>query len=287
MQQLSVGNVVSISVHLYRTHLKLYLRLSLIAYLWLLVPLYGWAKFFTISGLISRLAFRELMGNPESVKAANDSIKRRLWSFLLKEVLLFLVLVTSLFISLIFTSILWVGILNLNFSILYLQTDPFFRRNPWIGLLVMLVILIALLGCIFFPTLWLYSQFFVSDLPLAIENKINGFNTFFRSWNLTLKYNFSIQLNLLITFLVMLPVQIIIYLAIALSGIIVSQVSSLLVSNYNSSYTSSLIDLLTLGIIVLNGIIIMPLWQALKAVAYYNLRFRREGLDLQLSDRKA
>jgi hypothetical protein len=56
--------------------------------------------------------------------------------------------------------------------------------------------------------------------------------------------------------------------------------------NYNSSYSYSLLELLTVGIIGASGAIIMPLLQAIKAVVYYNVRLRREGLGLQLGDRK-
>jgi hypothetical protein len=45
MRQLSVGDVVTISLQVYQSNRKLYLRLALVAHLWLLVPLYGWANF--------------------------------------------------------------------------------------------------------------------------------------------------------------------------------------------------------------------------------------------------
>ena len=285
MQPLSIGNVVNVSFQLYRLHLKLYLKLSLIAYLWLLVPLYGWAKFFAISGLISRLAFCELTGSPESVKTANQYVRRRMWSFLLKEIILILVLFLSLFMSLIFTG-LAIKYLNLNALVIYFSNVTFYRKKPWLPALIMLAILIAILACIFLPTLWLYSRFFITDLPLAFEDKINAFNTFIRSWKLTRRYSFNIQLILLLTVLVLTPLQLLFYLTISISLGIVSYISSFLLSNYNSSYISGLLDLLTVGIIGVSWAIILPLMQAIKAVVYYNVRLRREGFGLQLGDRK-
>jgi hypothetical protein len=285
MQQLSIGNVVNVSFKLYRAHLKLYLRLSLIAYLWLLVPLYGWAKFFAISGLISRLAFCELAGIPESVKAANQSIKHRSWGFLLKEILLIILLIFSMFMSLIFTGI-GINLLKFNYLIIYFSTEPFFRKNTWLAALIMLVLLIIILACIFFPPLWLYSRFFITDLPLAFESKINGFNTFIRSWRLTKKSSFSILITLLVGVLVLIPLQLLLYLAGSIIVGIISYIFYFLLSSYNYSYSSSLLDLLTVGIIGVSAAITMPLWQAIKAVMYYNLRLRREGLGLQLGDRK-
>jgi hypothetical protein len=269
MQQLSIGNVVNVSFKLYRIHLKLYLRLSLIAYLWLLVPIYGWARFLAISGLISRLTFCELAGSPESVKAANQYIK----------------LLFSLVMSLIFTG-MGINLLNLNYLVIYFSTEPFFRKNPWLSALIMLAVLIIILACIFFPPLWIYSRFFITDLPLAFESKINGFNTFIRSWKLTRRYSFSIQLILLVAVLVITPLQVFLYLAISITWGIISYILSFLLPNYNSSYSYSLLDLLMVGIIGASGAIIMPLLQAIKAVVYYNVRLRREGLGLQLSDRK-
>ena len=40
IQPLSIGNVVSAGVRLYRSHLKTYLKLALIAHLWALVPIW-------------------------------------------------------------------------------------------------------------------------------------------------------------------------------------------------------------------------------------------------------
>ena len=81
MGPLSIGNVVSAALVLYRSHLKTYLRLALFAHLWILVPIYGWAKYFAISGLIARLAFGELVSKPESVTTARSYTNSRLWSF--------------------------------------------------------------------------------------------------------------------------------------------------------------------------------------------------------------
>ena len=89
---ITVGNVVSAALVLYRSHLKTYLRLASIAYLWILVPVYGWAKYLAISGTISRLAFQELIGQPESIRDARRHTKPRLWSFFLVAFLVGLML---------------------------------------------------------------------------------------------------------------------------------------------------------------------------------------------------
>ena len=56
----TVGNTITIAVAIYRNNLKKFLKLSLAAHLWLLVPVYGWARYFAIAAWISKLSFNEL-----------------------------------------------------------------------------------------------------------------------------------------------------------------------------------------------------------------------------------
>src|SRR4028118_2003715 len=88
---LSVGNVVSASLRIYRDHFKSYFGLALVASLWVLVPIYGWAKYSAIAALISRLAFGEVRENPETVSDARRQVNPRMWSFLGAGILTFLI----------------------------------------------------------------------------------------------------------------------------------------------------------------------------------------------------
>jgi hypothetical protein len=88
---LSVGNVVSASLRIYPDHFKSYFGLALVAYLWLLVPIYGWAKYSAISALISRLAFGEVREKPETVSDARREVNPRMWSFFGAGILTFLI----------------------------------------------------------------------------------------------------------------------------------------------------------------------------------------------------
>jgi len=253
MQQLSVGNVVNVSLNLYRANFKLYLKLSLFAYLWLLVPLYGWAKFLAISALISRLAFCELMGQPESVKDANRYVRPRTLSFLLTAILLVILLFAVLLISFILTGLfLTTTHLEQVIAPLEIVSDERFVRNNILTavffLVLLVLVLLFFLACLFIPTVWLYSRFFITELPLASENKVNLITTIWRSWRLT------------------------------------SKVMAGLISSYPLA-DSILGEMFSWGITLLNAVMIMPLFQLIKAVVYYNLRLRREGLDLRLRDR--
>ncbi|NJO94278.1 MAG: hypothetical protein HC820_07955 [Hydrococcus sp. RM1_1_31] len=93
---LSVGNVVSAGLRIYRDRFKLYFSLALQAYLWLIVPVYGWAKFFAILGLISRLAYGEIVERPETVSEARRHTNARMWSFLVASLLVTLIFIGAM-----------------------------------------------------------------------------------------------------------------------------------------------------------------------------------------------
>ncbi|MFM7580477.1 MAG: hypothetical protein ACKO5Q_26540, partial [Microcystaceae cyanobacterium] len=78
-QFLSVGNVISAGIRIYRDHFQLYFLEILKGYLWALIPVYGWAKFMAIQGMISRLGFYEITEKPESLPEARLRVKPRLW----------------------------------------------------------------------------------------------------------------------------------------------------------------------------------------------------------------
>src|ERR671933_2533500 len=117
---LSVGNVVSAGLRLYRDHFKSYFGVAILATLWallpflvlipiplllifgnansaallLLIPLgillffYCTAKYTANSALISRLAFGELVNRPESVREARHQVDPKFWVFLRTYLLL-------------------------------------------------------------------------------------------------------------------------------------------------------------------------------------------------------
>ena len=89
IQPLNIANVISAGMRLYRSHLKKYFLIALKAYVWLLVPIYGWVKFYALSALISRLSFGELVNQPESVSEGERFVNSRLWEFFVNMILMF------------------------------------------------------------------------------------------------------------------------------------------------------------------------------------------------------
>ena len=264
IQPLSVGNVVSAAVRLYRSHLKSYLNLAAIAHLWVLVPIYGWAKYAAISGLISRLAFGELIYQPESVQAARSHVNPRLWSFLRIGFQVGISLLVVYFGLAIVGGIVGV-LLGVVLRIILGTTGVVIATT----LAIILMVVILLLGLT-----WFYSRWIVAEVPLAVEENINGGESVARSWELTKASVFRIQGIVLVAFIVTLPLLFVLNYIPSLFLIRLEPGSAIYSIVYLISWIGSLIG----------GVLVMPFWQALKAVLYLDLRTRREGLGLQLRE---
>ncbi|MFN6565147.1 MAG: hypothetical protein RMY28_035845 [Nostoc sp. ChiSLP01] len=262
IQPLSIGNVVSAAVRLYRSHLKSYLNLAAIAHLWILVPIYGWAKYAAISGLISRLAFGELVYQPESIQSANNHINPRLWSFFRVAfqvgISLLIVYFGLAIVGGIFAAVVGValgGILGAS------------------GVVVVTTLaIIFTVGILLLGLTWFYSRWIVAEVPLAVEENINGGESVARSWELTKASVFRIQGVVLVAFLVTLPIVFVFNYIPSLFLLRLEPGTAIYSLVYFISWIGSLIG----------GVFVMPFWQALKAVLYFDLRSRREGLGLQL-----
>ncbi|MCC5603038.1 hypothetical protein [Nostoc favosum] len=264
IQPLSIGNVVSAAVRLYRSHLKSYLNLAAIAHLWILVPIYGWAKYAAISGLISRLAFGELIYQPESVQAASSHVNPRLWSFFRVG----LQVAISLFV--IYFGLAIVG--GILAALLGIVLGSILGTS---GIVVATTLaIIVTVGIVLLGLIWFYSRWVVAEVPLAVEENINGGESVARSWELTKASVLRIVGIVLVAFFVTLPLVFVLNYIPSLFLLKLEQGSTIYSIVYFISWIGSLVG----------GVIVMPFWQALKAVLYLDLRSRREGLGLQLRE---
>lgn len=273
MQPLSVGNVVSAGIRLYRSHLKDYFLLALKAYIWILVPVYGWAKFYALTALISRLAFGDLVDQPESIAAGERYVNSRLWQFLL-TILLMLIVGMGVIFGVGFVFVL-VGVLA---AVVVGGIGQ--QASPAAGLLVGLIAFVLGIAA-FVAVLWLLTRFYLVDVPLAIEDNVDATSTIGRSWELTQGYAWRILLIGFVAFLITIPMQIFVQI---LSFVI--QLVFMPLMQQGSSGVAVLMFLLILGLSFVSGAVIIPFWQTIKAVIYYDLRSRREGLGLKLRDRE-
>jgi hypothetical protein len=274
IQPLSVGNVVSAGLRLYRSHLKDYFVLALKAFLWILVPVYGWAKFCALTALISRLAFGELVNQPESVSSGERFVNSRLWQFLWAMVLLGLISTGVTFgVGIVFTRL---GYLLLEFIGAKSQQTDALSLLLLFGLISIVLGFVALL-----VILWLLSRFYLVDVPLAIENNLDAASSIRRSWELTQGNVWRIFLIGFVAFLITIPIQIVVQIITTILQVVLTP----LIQD-GSSVFGLIFFVLILAISFASGALILPFWKTIQAVIYYDLRSRREGLGLNLRDRQ-
>ncbi len=263
---LSVGNVVSAGLRIYRDNFKLYFSLALQAYLWVLIPIYGWAKFAMISGLISRLAFSQVNERPETETSARNIVNSRLWSFFITGLLVGLILFGVMLGWIIFGT----GILAVV-GILFGQS-----QNESVFIVIGLLLIITIFGFMYY-FVWFYSRLAIAELPVAIEENDSPTRAISRSWSLTKGNVWRLQLIFFVAFLIIFPISIVIQIA---QGIF--QILFAFFIPPESSLGTFIFVLFNVALSFASGALIVPFWQSIKAVLYYDLRARREGMNLQM-----
>ncbi len=301
---LTVGNVVSASTTLYKSNFKRYFQVSLratawglaivlaavvlgliggilfgltnsvlvaipLGLIWLAVAIYCLARYSTDRAVISRLAYQELIDQPETIAEATQQLVPRTWGFLRLSWLL------GLCMSLVFI----VGYIVLIIALVIFGAIIAALKLGGQPLVVILAILlgIGLLCLLILALIRYYSYWFVSELPMAVESTNSAGASMRRSRELSNVAVGRLQLIIFIAFLITLPISTI--------GNAPSFVGQLMASPTISPNpaTQAVGTALMLGGILLGAIselFIMPFWQAIKSVIYYDLRNRREGRDL-------
>ena len=261
---LSVGNVVSASLRIYRDHFKSYFGLAFVAYLWLLVPIYGWAKYSATSALISRLAFGEVREKPETVSDARREVNPRMWSFFGAGILTFLI-----YIGVYVAGTIAIAILAGGATAIFGQNYVVIAAFMVVAVIAFIIIYIRII-----------SRLLIVELPLAIENNIGATSAIGRSRELTKGSVGRIQWIFVVAFLISLPITIVVQI---LSLIVQSVLTAVL--GAESPIFFLVYYLLILPFSFGSGALITPFWQAIKAIIYYDVCSRKEGLDLQIRDR--
>ncbi|AFY76607.1 MAG: DUF975 domain-containing protein [Hydrococcus sp. C42_A2020_068] len=263
---LSVGNVVSAGLRIYRDRFKSYYVLALQGSLWSLIPVYGWAKGAAIFAMISRLAYGEVIERPESIPEARRQVNPLLWNFLLAGILVGLILIGVLF---------GFGLVaGLVFGVL----GTLFQQNSVAIALLILLGLVVFLAFLVGYT-WLFSRLSIVELPIAIESQRDPAAAIGRSWNLTKGYVWQLILIFSVAFLIIIPIY---SIAIVLSLAVTVLTRSLL---QNSPVAAEIVNYILSNLVSIPiGAIFIPFWQSIKGVIYYDLRARKEGIDLQIRD---
>lgn len=272
---LNVGNVVSAGFRLYRDRFNLYFGLSLKALLWFFIPVYGWAKAFQIQAVISRHAFGELVEKPETVAAIQTQTNPRFWEFWIAQFLIWLIGVgVNMAVSIV--SLFIIGIPSI-FLMTALQGNQ--TAAIAIQLLQQIVNLIS-----YVVYLWVYSHFFIAELPLALEENITSGNCISRSWELTKGFISRILSVVLVGGLITMPLWVLACTPLLLLIPIFSELSGASAPDPSVFLTILLVMFLMIALFAFVNTLMLPFWQSLKAVIYYDLRNQKEGLSLQLRD---
>ena len=270
MKPLSVGNVVSAGLRIYRDNFKKYYRLAFIGSLWGLIPIYGWAKFYAHQALIARLAYGEVTEQPESIQDANRLIKGRMWSFLGAALLVSLRFILAYILGVIAIAVV-AGILIAGITMAL--SAVFGDSGATVGIIISILIYIAVFVLFFGYLIRLFASFSASELLLSTEENINASQSLKRSQELTKGYLKNLVLIYLIASLVSFPL---------LGLIFTLQVLPAFVQESYPFLSTGIFTILQLVFNSITSALILPFWQSIKAVIYYDLKVRREGMGLDL-----
>lgn len=305
---LSVGNVVTTGTILYKSNFKRYFQISLrasgwwlaiivatfglimsssivffvtsawlgivpFALGWIVLTAYCLAKYATDRAIICRLAYQELIDEPETIDAASRQLLPNTWGFLRISLLVGLyLLIVGIIGYVAIAAIVGLGVY------LFRDNMTLFGDNFWFFLAIGLL-MFALVSIWIIIILRYYARWFVAELPLAIESTRSANFSIRRSRRLCGVASRRIVTIISLSFIITLPINIITSVPSFIGQMMSSPVTS------PDPATQAIGGGLVLVGVLLSLIIelfLMPLWQAVKAVVYYDLRNRFEGSDLAL-----
>jgi hypothetical protein len=301
---LTVGNVISASVTLYKSNFKRYFLVSLRATAWAVamvlaalvltviggilygvtnsvlvavplavigigVALYCLARYSTDRAVIARLAYQELIDRPETISTATQALIPRSWGFLRLAWLLGLCIFLVAFIGYILLAI-GIGTCIGIIGVLKLTSNP-------VAIVMAAIVTIGLILLFIFTIVRYYSYWFIAELPLAIEPTNSASFSMRRSRELSRSTVRRVQVIIAIALLITLPIS-----TLGNAPSLIGQFMATPALSPDTA-TQSMGNILMFGgffVGVACELIVVPFWQAIKAVIYYDLRNRREGSDL-------
>ena len=293
IEPLNIGNTINTAFRLYRDRFQTYVFFAVRACLWSLLPLilqlilsqllyqtitpeqgsdiglrlflfpvqiFSAAKSLFNNAVISRLAFQDIIYQPETAGQAEKKVKPKMWRLWWMQVL----------IGLLGAAI----ILPITLSLALVSLIP---------ILGVLLILLAFF-CLPFFFLWLSARIYIAELPLIIEDNLGSWQAIKRGWHLTKNSAWRI-VGLMLIFIASLLIISVYLLSGALASILFFFSVKILFSfSVNSSeYWQTLAEnplffqqmaMFPYGlttIFLLLNILLVPFWQSLKSVIYNHL----------------
>ncbi len=216
IEPLNIGNTINTAFRLYRDRFQTYVFFAVRACLWSLLPLilqlilsqllyqtitpeqgsdiglrlflfpvqiFSAAKYLFNSAVISRLAFQDIIYQPETAGQAEKKVKPKMWRLWWMQVLIFL-----LGAAIILPITLSLGLVS--------------------GVIPILGVLLILLASFCLPVffLWLSARICIAELPLVIEDNLGSWQAIKRGWHLTKNSAWRIVGVIFIASLLIIPV---------------------------------------------------------------------------------
>lgn len=281
----TVGNTITVAIAIYKQNWKKYLTLSLIAHLWLLVPIYGWARYFAVAAWISKLSLNELVAQPDNIDQKQYFTIHSLFVFLFTALVTLFTIIVAIVLCYFFIVILLIFIALLlqiifnspivdNLDKIIDKEEGFAFWTFFWGIILLFSLASALS----------YVRLFLTDFGLAGNQTDKLFSLIRKSYSLT-KQKFKIFSIILQSFFLVFPVW-------AISFFFVIIVSSLLLWGIERFIVSEInINDVYLGLyfficwIVWTNLLTMPFWQSVKSVTYHELN-QRVDYDLMSNHRQ-
>ena len=259
----TVGNTITIAVAIYKNNLKQFLKLSLAAHLWLLIPVYGWARYFAIAAWISKLSLNQLLDREDSLEKKKYFTIRSLFLFFVSALINIFIVLLSWF-TVLFSFGLIAGLLEAVFDSTTISNFlEEVERQQGISYYIFALSIILIF---FIISIFVHSIFFVSDLCLAIEKPNKLFSLIFNSYIQTKNSRFKLLKIIFISFIASLSLYFSVYILYTLLSSVFNQLNL-----YKS-------ELFYYGIIVayiltsiLANAFLLPFWQSIKAVTFDRL----------------
>jgi hypothetical protein len=278
IEPLNIGNTINTAFRLYRDRFPTYVFFAVRAGLWSLLPLvlqlilsqllyqtitpeqgsdiglrlflfpvqiFSAAKYLFNSAVISRLAFQDIIYQPETAGQAEKKVKPKMWRLWWMQVLLGLLgaaIILPITLSLVLVSFI-----------------------PILG--VWLILLASFCLPVFF--LWLSARIYIAELPLVIEDNLGSWQAIKRGWHLTKNSAWRIVGVIFIASLLIIPVYI---LSVALASIPFwfnsSEDWQTLTENPLFLQQMAMFSYGLTTIFLLLNILLVPFWQSLNSVIY-------------------
>jgi len=275
---LTIGNTINTAFRLYRDRFPTYVFFAVRACLWSLLPLvlqlilsqllyqtitpeqgsdiglrsflfpiqiFSAAKSLFNNAVISRLAFQDIIYQPETAGQAEKKVKPKMWRLWRMQVL--------------------IGLLGAAIILAITLSLALVSFIPILGVLLIL----PAFFCLPFFFLWLSARIYIAELPLVIEDNLGSWQAIKRGWHLTKNSAWRIVGVIFIASLLIIPVYL---LSGALASIPLwfnsSEDWETLTENPLFSQQMAMFFYGLTTIFLLLTILLVPFWQSLKSVIY-------------------